>query len=111
MVAAGRQRQRPARRGPEQAGVWVERVEQRKEVRLVDTAAVQQDERAGGLAARRAQPVDERVEAGGHAHMLSGASTPARSSTRAMTMRVASHSTRRKSSSSAGSAPTTRQSL
>jgi len=61
--AVGRECERAARRGAEQAAVGVEHVEERREVELVGAAAVQEDERALGLAGGRARPVDERVEA------------------------------------------------
>ena len=47
---ARRQRQRPARGGAEQAPLGVEHVEQREQVVLVGAAAVEQDERALGVA-------------------------------------------------------------
>jgi hypothetical protein len=46
---AGRERQRPPRRIAVQAALRIERVEQRKEILLVGTAAVEQDERARRL--------------------------------------------------------------
>ena len=51
--AARRQRERSARRDPEQPPLRVEHVEQRKEVVLVGAAAVEQGEEALGLSARR----------------------------------------------------------
>ena len=52
--AARRQGQRPARRVAVQPPLRVERVEQREQVVLVGAAAVEEDERALGLAGRRA---------------------------------------------------------
>ena len=50
---ARRQRERAARRDPEQAALRVEHVQQRDEVVLVGAAAVEEDERALRLAGRR----------------------------------------------------------
>ena len=51
--------QRRARCHPEQPPVRVELVEQRIEIALVDAAAVQQDQRALGLAGRLASQMDQ----------------------------------------------------
>jgi DNA-binding MarR family transcriptional regulator len=48
--AAGRQRERAARGSAEQAALGVEQVEQGKQVVLVDTAAVEEDQRPLGVA-------------------------------------------------------------
>jgi hypothetical protein len=57
--ASGRQRERSARRDPEQTPVRVEDVEEREQVELVGAAAVEEDEESFGLARRRANPVRE----------------------------------------------------
>ena len=57
--AAGRQRERPARRDSDQPPLGVEHVEQRVEVVLARTAAVEEDERPVRLAGRRADEVLE----------------------------------------------------
>ena len=51
MRAPGRERERPARDEAQQPLLRIEQVEERDEVELVGAAAVQEDERAGGLAA------------------------------------------------------------
>jgi hypothetical protein len=50
--AAGRERERPARRDAAEAAVRVEDVEERDEVALVGPAAVEEDDRAFGRAFR-----------------------------------------------------------
>ena len=52
MATAGWQVVRPSGRHPEQPSLGIEQVEQRKEVALVGAAAVQQHQRARGLARR-----------------------------------------------------------
>ena len=59
--SARRQRQRPARGRAHQAALGVERVEQREQVRLVHSAAVQQHQRAVGLPGRRADAMGQQT--------------------------------------------------
>ena len=62
--AAGRERERPARRGADEPPLRVEHVEEREEIVLVGAAAMQQHERAVRLSGGRA---DEVAQAGvGH---------------------------------------------
>ena len=117
VMAARRQGERPARSCAHQAALGVELVEQREQVRLVDTAAVQQHERTGRLrraggpaaAVRRSSVAPRRSRTTAPtcspAPRLRADRAPARS--RGGSRRRA---TSRRSSSSAGSAPTTRQS-
>ena len=53
MRAAGRQRQRPARRRADEPPLRIERIQQRKEIVLVRAAPVEQDQRAFRLSGRR----------------------------------------------------------
>ena len=64
MRASGREVERTARRDAEQQSLRVEHVEQREEVVLVGAAAVEEDDRAGGVTLRRAHPVGELVRRG-----------------------------------------------
>ena len=105
--AARRQRQRPARSRAHQPALGVELVQQREQVRLVHTAAVQQHERTLRLPGRWADAVDQQAK--GHPTC---SPAPRRRADRAPG-RSRAGSRRRgpaESSSSAGSAPTTRQS-
>ena len=58
--AAGRQRQRPARRRADETALRVQRIEQGKEIVLVRAAPVEQDQRALWLAGRRPQTRSQR---------------------------------------------------
>ena len=64
MRASGREVERTARRDAEQPSLRVEHVEQREEVVLVGAAAVEEDDRAGGVTLRRARPVGKLVGRG-----------------------------------------------
>ena len=86
--AARWQCERPAWRSPDQTRPRVELAEQRIEVGLVYGTAVQEHERARRLGRGGPRAVREQVEVAGHGYMLSGASTPSRSSTRAITRRA-----------------------
>ena len=65
MRATGRQRERPARRDPEESPLGIERVEERKEVALVCSSAVQEHERSLGRPCRGALEEAKRLD--GHA--------------------------------------------
>src|SRR5215211_1940700 len=63
VVAAGRQHQRAPGRSSQQPALWIELVEQGKEIVLVDAAPVQQHQRGGGLALWWPDAMDQRVGA------------------------------------------------
>ena len=73
MRTARRQRERAARAVSVEAALRVEDVEQREEIVLVGAAAVEEDERAGGLAVGR--PLGDRHEATRSRGFGSGVST------------------------------------
>ena len=60
MRAPGRQPQRSARRHPEQPALGIEHIEEREEVALVGSAAVEEDEQPLGVT-RRARASDGSV--------------------------------------------------
>ena len=66
MATAGREAERSARRHAEQPPLGIEEVEERIEVVLVRSPAVQEDERPGRIARRLADPRLEWLNGGGH---------------------------------------------
>ena len=84
VAAARRQEQRPAGRHADEPALGIEHVEERGEVVLVGAAAVQEHERALGLARGRAHALDELARRGGrhrphrHARVAQRGQAPAR---------------------------------